>query len=113
MPAAANLLLRAVDLLAEQDPVATRAGPGSGRGTDGDVSLRGGRRSPAPALEGPPRELGDRRLGGQDPAAAAEPRLVGGETDEAPAVAEAEQILATLRELGDHGGAARAWRVLS
>jgi tetratricopeptide (TPR) repeat protein len=59
------------------------------------------------------RELGDRRLEGLIRLRQLTLELMGGDTDEAAAVAEAEGVLATLVELGDHGGAARAWRVLS
>ena len=111
-PAAANLLGRSAELLDQRDPVRLELVPDLGEALmvlsrfDDAAALL------SSALE-VARELGDRRLEGRVRLRQLTLDLVGGEADEAPALAEAEALLASLVELGDHGGAARAWRVLS
>jgi class 3 adenylate cyclase/tetratricopeptide (TPR) repeat protein len=111
-PAAANLLQRAIALLDPRDPARLELVPELG-----EALMVLSRFEESAALIGPALEvagdLGDRRLEGRIRLRGMLLDLVGGETDDAPAVAEAEAILATLVDLGDHGGAARAWRVLS
>jgi class 3 adenylate cyclase/tetratricopeptide (TPR) repeat protein len=113
-PAASSLLGRAVELLDRRDPVRLELVPELGealmvlsRFDDATTLL-------SSALEAA-REVGDRRLEGRIRLRQLILDLVGGDTDEAPAVAEAQAqaLLATMVELGDHGGAARAWLVLS
>jgi class 3 adenylate cyclase/tetratricopeptide (TPR) repeat protein len=112
MPAAANLLQRAVDLLDARDPARLELVPELGealmvlsRFDEAAVLLKS-------ALDAA-QDLGDRRLEGRIRLRRLTLDLVGGETETASAVAEAEAVLASLIDLGDHGGAARAWRVLS
>ncbi len=111
-PAAVNLLQRTMELLDARDPARLELVPELG-----EALMVLSRFEEAGALIGPAlevaRELGDPRLEGRIRLRGMLLDLVGGETDDAPAVAEAEAILATLVDLGDHGGAARAWRVLS
>jgi class 3 adenylate cyclase/tetratricopeptide (TPR) repeat protein len=112
MPAAANLLQRSVDLLESRDPARLELVPELGEALmvlsrfDEAAALL------TSALEAA-QDLGDRRLAGRIRLRQLTLDLVGGDTDAAPAVAEAEAVLASLVDLGDHGGAARAWRVLS
>jgi class 3 adenylate cyclase/tetratricopeptide (TPR) repeat protein len=112
MPAAANLLGRSVDLLEPADPVRLELVPelcealmALSRLEEAGTLLE----SSAEAAE----RLGDRRLAGLVRLRKLILDLVNGETEEAPALAEAGSALATLADLGDHGGAARAWRVVS
>jgi class 3 adenylate cyclase/tetratricopeptide (TPR) repeat protein len=112
MPAAANLLSRSVDLLDPRDPARLVLVPELGEALmalsrfDDAASLL------ASALE-VARDLDNPRLEGLVRLRLLTLETMGGDTDEAPAVAEAEAVLTTLVGLGDHGGAARAWRVLS
>ncbi|HET8664586.1 MAG TPA: AAA family ATPase [Nocardioides sp.] len=112
MPAAANLLGRAVDLLEPSDPTRLELVPELG-----EALMALSRFEDAGTLLGSSldtaRGVGDRRLEGLIRLRQLTLELMGGSTDEAAALAEAETVLSTLVELGDHGGAARAWRVLS
>ncbi len=112
MPAAANLLGRCVELLEPRDPIRLELVPDLGEALMALSRFDDAAALLASSLEAA-RELGDRRLEGLIRLRQLTLELMGGDTDEAPAVAEAEAVLATLVELGDHGGAARAWRVLS
>jgi predicted ATPase len=111
-PAAANLLGRSIELLEPHDPARLELVPELG-----EVLMILSRFDQASTLLSASldaaRELGDRRLEGRIRLRQLILDLMGGEADEGPAVAEAEALLATMVELGDHGGAARAWRVLS
>ena len=112
MPAAANLLGRCVELLEPRDPVRLELVPELGEAL---MALsRFDETGPllASSLEAA-RDLGDRRLEGLIRVRQLTLELMGGDTDESAALAEAEGVLARLVDLGDHGGAARAWRVLS
>jgi tetratricopeptide (TPR) repeat protein len=111
MPAAANLLLRAVDLLDEQDPTRLWLIPDLAEALMVMSRLEEAAALLAPALKAS-RDLGDQRLEARIRLRQLNLDVVGDETDAAPPVDEVEQILATLRDLEDHGGTARAWRVL-
>jgi class 3 adenylate cyclase/tetratricopeptide (TPR) repeat protein len=112
MPAAASLLLRSVELLDERDPVRLELVPDLGEALmalsrlDETAALLKSARQAAS-------EVGDRRLEGRIRLRQMTLELVDGETEEGSARAEATSLLGTLTELGDHGGAACAWRVLS
>ena len=111
MPAAANLLQRTVGLLDEQDSTRLWLVPDLAEALMVMSRFEEAAAVLAPALK-TARDLGDRRLEARIRLRQLNLDVVGDETDEAPAVAEVEQILATLLDLGDHGGTARAWRVL-
>jgi tetratricopeptide (TPR) repeat protein len=115
-PAAVNLLQRAVDLMDARDPMRLELVPelcealmGLSRFEEAGALLDGAAR----AAE----DLGDARLSGRIRLRRIALDLFGEDTDGTPAVGdaqhEAEAILASLESLGDHGGAARAWRVLA
>ena len=112
MPAAASLLGRSIDLLDPRDPARLELVPELG-----EALMVLSRFDEASALVGvaleDARAVGDTRLEGRIRLRRLILQLVGGAIDTSPAVAEAEEVLATLVGLGDHGGAARAWRVLS
>jgi class 3 adenylate cyclase/tetratricopeptide (TPR) repeat protein len=112
MPAAANLLQRSIDLLEPRDPVRLVLVPELGEALMALSRFDDARTLLASALAAT-RELGDPRLEGLIRLRQLTLDLMGGETDEAPALAKAQSVLATLVDLGDHGGVARAWRVLS
>jgi predicted ATPase/class 3 adenylate cyclase len=112
MPAAANLLGRSVELLDARDPVRLELVPDLGEALMALSRFDEAGTILASSLEAA-RDLGDRRLEGLIRQRQLLLEMMGGETDEASARAEAEAVLATLVELGDRGGAARAWRVLS
>ena len=112
MPAAASLLGRSVELLDPRDPLRLELVPELGEALMALSRFEDAGTLLASSL-GAARELGDRRLEGLIRLRQLTLDLMRGETDEGPARAEAEGVLATLVELGDHGGAARAWRVLS
>jgi class 3 adenylate cyclase/tetratricopeptide (TPR) repeat protein len=112
MPAAATLLNRTVDLLEPSDPTRLELVPELGEALmvlsrfDEVATLL------SSSLEAA-HELGDRRLTGRIRLRQLTLDLVEGEAEETPMVAETEALLATMVDLGDHGGAARAWRLLS
>jgi tetratricopeptide (TPR) repeat protein len=112
MPAAANLLSRSIELLEPRDPARLELVADLGEALMALSRFEDAGRLLTSSLDAA-RELGDRRLEGLIRLRQLTLELMGGDTDEAAAVAEAEGVLATLVELGDHGGAARAWRVLS
>jgi class 3 adenylate cyclase/tetratricopeptide (TPR) repeat protein len=112
MPAAASLLLRSVDLLDERDPVRLELVPDLGealmalsRFDEATGILQSAHKAAG--------EVGDRRLESRIRLRQMTLQLVDGETEEGSSLAEATRLLGTLTDLGDHGGAARAWRVLS
>jgi len=111
MPAAANLLRRAVDLLDEQDPTRLWLIPDLAEALMVMSRLEEAATVLAPALKAS-RDLGDQRLEARIRLRRLNLDVVGDETDAAPPVTEVEQIIATLGDLEDHGGTARAWRVL-
>ncbi len=112
MPAAANLLRRANDLLDVGDPARLELVPDLG-----EALMALSRSDEAAELLGPAHqaatELGDRRLAGRIRLRQLTLELVGGGAEDASALAETEALRTSLLDLGDHGGAARAWRVLS
>jgi class 3 adenylate cyclase/tetratricopeptide (TPR) repeat protein len=112
MPAAANLLARSVELLEPGDPARLQLVPDLGEALMALSRFEDAEALLTSSLEAA-RGLGDRRLEGLIRLRQLTLELMGGNTDESAALAEAEAALATLEELGDHGGAARAWRVMS
>ncbi|HEX4687206.1 MAG TPA: hypothetical protein VH228_10500, partial [Nocardioides sp.] len=112
MPAAANLLQRSVDLLEVHDPARLELVPDLGealtamsRVEEAAELLRTSRKAAA--------DSGERRLEARIRIRQVVLELLGGEADHASALAEAEHLRDSLVDLGDHGGAARAWRVLA
>jgi predicted ATPase/class 3 adenylate cyclase len=111
MPAAANLLSRSLELLEPLDPTRLELVPELAEALMALSRIDDASTLLTSALA-TARALGDRRLEGRIQLRRLLLNLVGGEADEAPAVAEAEGLLSTMLELDDHGGAARAWLVL-
>jgi class 3 adenylate cyclase/tetratricopeptide (TPR) repeat protein len=114
-PAAANLLQRAIDLLDDRDPARLELVPELGEALMGlsrfdDAKLVLDRAAQAVG------ELDDVRLSGRIRLRRLALELFGEDTQTAPAVAEARsetlEILTSLISIEDHGGAARAWRLL-
>jgi tetratricopeptide (TPR) repeat protein len=112
MPAAASLLGRSVDLLEPSDPVRLELVPDLGEALMALSRFEDAGMLLATSLEAA-QALSDRRLVGLIRVRQLTLELMSGASDEASAVAEAQDVLATLVDLGDRGGAARAWRLLS
>jgi class 3 adenylate cyclase/tetratricopeptide (TPR) repeat protein len=112
MPAAANLLHRAVDLLDQRDPMRLELVPAVG-----EALMALSRLDEAADLLGPARaaaaEIGERRHESRIRLRQLTLEVVRGETEWASAQVEVEALLQAFTELGDHGGTARAWRVMS
>jgi class 3 adenylate cyclase/tetratricopeptide (TPR) repeat protein len=114
-PAAVNLLQRAVDLMDDHDPARLELVPELCEGLMG-LSRFEEAGALLDSATGAASEVGDARLSGRIRLRRLALDLFGEETESNSAVAEAqtetEEILASLVGLGDHGGAARAWRLL-
>ena len=112
-PAAVNLLQRAVALMDERDPRRLELVPELGEALMGLSRFEEAESLLAEAATAAD-DLGDRRLSSRIRLRRLALDMFGMETSETPADAESEarEILSTLTALGDHGGAARAWRLL-
>jgi class 3 adenylate cyclase/tetratricopeptide (TPR) repeat protein len=114
-PAAVNLLQRAIDLMDAREPARLELVPELGEALMGLSRFDDATRLLDDATHAV-REVGDARLAARIRLRRLALELFGEDTQSAPAVAEAlaeaEAIRTSLVALGDHGGAARAWRLL-
>jgi class 3 adenylate cyclase/tetratricopeptide (TPR) repeat protein len=114
-PAAVNLLQRAIDLRDDLDPARLELVPELGEALMGLSRFDDAKRLLDQAAEAV-FEIDDPRLSGRIRLRRLALGLFGEDTQSAPAVAEAqaetEEILTSLISVADHGGAARAWRLL-
>jgi tetratricopeptide (TPR) repeat protein len=115
-PAAVNLLQRAVHLMDEHDPVRLELVPELGEAMMGLSRFEEAHQlleEAAAAAEAVP---DDPRLTARIRLRRLALTLFGEDTDDSPAVAQAltetQEIRTALEALSDHGGAARAWRLL-
>jgi class 3 adenylate cyclase/tetratricopeptide (TPR) repeat protein len=114
-PAAVNLLQRSIDLMDAGEPARLELVPELGEALMGLSRFDDAARLLDEAAHAV-RDAGDARLAARIRLRRLALELFGEDTESAPAVAdalaEAEQIRTSLVAVGDHGGAARAWRVL-
>jgi class 3 adenylate cyclase/tetratricopeptide (TPR) repeat protein len=114
-PAAVNLLQRAIDLMDAREPARLELVPELGEALMGLSRFDEAARLLDDAADAV-REVGDARLTARIRLRRLALELFGEDTQSAPAVAEAlteaDAIKSSLVALGDHGGAARAWRLL-
>jgi tetratricopeptide (TPR) repeat protein len=114
-PAAVNLLQRAIDLMDPREPARLELVPELGEALMGLSRFDDAARLLDDAMHAV-LEVGDARLAARIRLRQLALELFGEDTQSAPALAEAlaeaEEIRTALEALADHGGAARAWRVL-